>query len=158
MSSETCADTGTAPSTSNTKSDKSVAMAEAGICHIVRKSSGYELRFADNQVLHASSRDVARSELLCGVLSDGSPSGQLDLCVTARQEDVRQWLLFLQHGRKCELDEGDLSRMLVVRAFELRGSDALAPAQDAIPDPFKAPSKLEICSTWLVPLLSLIHI
>lgn len=125
MSFETCADTGTAPSTSNTKSDQSVAMAEAGTCHIVRNSSAFELRFSDNQVLHASIRDVARSGLLCGVLSDGSPSGQHDLCVTARQEDVRYWLLFLQHGRKCELDEGDLSRMLVVRAFEFCGSDAL---------------------------------
>ena len=122
MSFETSADTGTAPSTSNTGTDRSVAMAEAGTCYIARKSAGYQLRFADNQVLNASARDVARSGLLCGVLSDGALAGQHDLCVTARQEDVRQWLLFLQHGRKCELNEGDLSRMLVVRAFQLRGT------------------------------------
>jgi hypothetical protein len=118
MSFETCASAGTAPSTSNTATgtDPSIAMTEAGICFIARKSAGYELRFADGAVLNASARDVARSGLLSGVLSESSKSGQgNELCVTARQEDVRQWLMYLKHGRKCELDESDLSRMLVVR-------------------------------------------
>lgn len=118
MSFDACGSAGTAPSTActGTGTDQSIAMVDSGICYIGHKSSGYELRFADNQVLYASARDVARSGLLSGVLFDGNLDvQQQDLCVTARQEDVRQWLLFLQHGRKCELEEADLSRMLVVR-------------------------------------------
>lgn len=121
MSFETCASAGTSPSIATactgTATDQSLAMAEAAICYIVRKSSGYELRLSDSSVLTASARDFRRSRLLSGAQQDAEDSGLDEPFVTAKHDDIRLWLQFLQHSRRCELDESDLSRMIMVRGF-----------------------------------------